>query len=86
MSNPNNYIAKHTNAIDLRVRWALIASAPKDGTEVFLYSKAQGAYTGSWNDDAKAWIPEGYPVYLIESAPKPTHWLEIPELFEGMNI
>jgi len=66
--------------------WKLINTAPKDGSEVFLYSEDSGAYIGTWWVAHKEWVSkymdENECDFRVPFAPKPTHWCEIPKTFE----
>jgi hypothetical protein len=55
--------------------WFPIASAPQDGTEILLFSPAEGQAVGKWHPEFVAWlvIVNGQFVYIDPDDSEPLH-------------
>lgn len=59
---------------ELEHPWRPIESAPKDGTEMWLWEGSD--YRGHWSSRAEKWFSGGINIF-------PTHWMPLPTPPEG---
>jgi len=57
--------------------WQPIATAPKDGDLLLLYSERDGVRAGYWDDNAMLWVSEASQ-YFTACRTSPTHWMPLP--------
>lgn len=71
-----------TAAMEDRMTWKPISSAPRDGTSVIVYSKEVHDFddptsVSHWSEFNNAWCFSHYDRYL--GPENPTHWMPLPE-------
>jgi hypothetical protein len=59
--------------------WQPIETAPKDGTEMLLYSPVDGVKSSHFEGGVWQGFPWRSPISRDFQAAKPTHWMPLPE-------
>jgi hypothetical protein len=59
-------------------QWQDISTAPRDGTEVLVWSEKQDNVYLAVFDDGQWWTPDIRPAAWTELLAVPTHWMPLP--------
>lgn len=69
-----------TAAMEDRMTWKPISSAPRDGTEIWAYNGEQGVMRWIEGDGWALWIWADDLLSEVDPDPRqPTHWMPLPE-------
>jgi len=81
MSDPTQLNKERFALQEATGTWMPIATAPKDGTTVFLHTRRYGPLIGNWFDSSHCWRAFHHcgAALLNGAMDDPTHWMPKPE-------